>query len=127
MKAIIGSTEYKMTPFKSLPKKGNGQIQVRFGDNPTLVDVKVTTNAAWCKDTASVLCYVWFEHEGKAYYITGTPGVSLGDEFHEATIAVHAGNAARKDPIRAIPPVDAAFTEGHRIEKFKATWAKRHG
>lgn len=127
MKAIIGSTEYKMTPFKSLPKKGNGTIQVRFLGDDRLVDVKVTTNAAWCKDPASVLSYVWFEHEGKAYYLTGTPGTSLGDEFNEQTIAIHAGAATRKDPIRAIPPLDAAFTEGHRIEKFKATWAKRHG
>jgi hypothetical protein len=123
MKAIAkGSNEYtgvefKMTPFKAVPKRGAITLLI----NDQAVEGRVTSNAAWCKDASTVLTYFWFEYEGKAYYITSDHGKSLPTEF-----TITEGSAARKDPVRLVPPVEAAFTEGHRIEKFKATWAKNH-
>lgn len=118
MKAITKEgTEFKMTPFKTMPKRGAIDLVI----DGEKVEGKATSNGAWCKDAATVLTYYWFQIDGKTYYITSDHG-----KLPPTTFTVAEGSASRKDPVRLVPPVEAAFTEGHRIEKFKATWAANH-
>lgn len=115
--------EFALTKMKNLPKRGIGDVLVTVDGKITTC--KVTSNAAWCAGK-DFLEYIWFTIKDVPYYLTLDYNVRAGDVSESMDLKIEAGTASRKNPIRGPEMVlTAAETEGVRIEKFKATWAKK--
>ena len=122
MKATINGVDYRMvlSPMAGnrLPKRGNGTVEVVVNGSP--VTAPVTNNVSWA-EAGKELFYIWFEVDGKAYYVTLDYAVPASD-FAGAEIVTAEGTAARVDPVRVTKdPVK----EAARVAKFRTTWEAR--